>query len=399
MPVVTTIKSVKQPLRPSPALSQLMETFRHMVNDCIKIGLENNVSTMKKLCSLAYKQLANYNIISYYKKCAISHAAGILANRKKSIRRGMNPRRPYAARPLLVSCYGFKIIDAALKIPLGNRQYYSISLNGYVRKVLSDSLFKIHSFTMTKDSVNICYSREVAEFEYASIAGVDRNLRNLTVGDCHQIKQYDLSKAVDVAENTHSIMKSLKRNDIRIRRKLYAKYGRRRSSRINQLLHHVSKSVVQHAKENRTAIAFEEIRRIRQLYKRGNYQGNDYRGRMNSWSFAEIKRLIEYKAAWEGVPIIQLSVTETRGTSQLCPRCGKKITLVDMRTRQLWCDQCKKWMDRDVVAAMNLSIKGLARFASSKGRAGEAMKGNLECDPVILRVDASKLSHRKHLKT
>ena len=45
-----------------------------------------------------------------------------------------------------------------------------------------------------------------------------------------------------------------------------------------------------------------------------------------------------------------------------------------------------------MVAAMNLSIKGLARFASSKGLAGEAMRGNVEKEPLILRVDAAKLS-------
>jgi hypothetical protein len=48
-------------------------------------------------------------------------------------------------------------------------------------------------------------------------------------------------------------------------------------------------------------------------------------------------------------------------------------------------------MDRDVVAAMNISIKGLQRFYSSKGLAGEAMSGN-PTTPVILRVDASKLA-------
>jgi len=53
-------------------------------------------------------------------------------------------------------------------------------------------------------------------------------------------------------------------------------------------------------------------------------------------------------------------------------------------------------MDRDVVGAMNLSIKGLARFASSKeGLAGEAMKGNVDREPLILRVDASKLGFHK----
>jgi hypothetical protein len=122
---------------------------------------------------------------------------------------------------------------------------------------------------------------------------------------------------------------------------------------------------------------------------------------MNSWSFSEIKQLITYKAAWEGVPVIQLSVKETRGTSLLCPRCGKKITQVDRKTRELWCAECKRWMDRDVVAAMNLSIKGLARFASSQGLASEAMKGNpvFAKEPVILRVDASKLTYRRKLKS
>src|SRR5688572_6525763 len=107
----------------------------------------------------------------------------------------------------------------------------------------------------------------------------------------------------------------------RIRKQLYSKYGRRRKNRIIQLLHHVSKAVVQKAKQEKSAIAFEDIRRIRQLYQRGNYQGHVHRYKMNSWSFAEIKRLITYKAAWEGIPVIQVSVKETRGTSQLCPQC------------------------------------------------------------------------------
>jgi hypothetical protein len=80
-----------------------METFSQMVNDCIRIGVDNNISTMKKLCNIAYSYLGRYDIISYYKLCAISHAAGILTNRKKSIKRGLNPRQPYATRPMLIS--------------------------------------------------------------------------------------------------------------------------------------------------------------------------------------------------------------------------------------------------------------------------------------------------------
>jgi putative transposase len=394
---LAAIKCIKQPCS-TESLSPMMETFRHMVNDCLKIGLENNVSTMKKLSNLAYGQIAKYNVISYYKLCAISHAAGILTNRKKSIQCGKTLRNPYAKRPFLISCYGFKIIDGVLKIPVVRRQYFEIPLNSHVKRVLSDSRLQIRSFTITTNSLSICYSKEVEPIQVHTLAGVDRNLRNLTVGNLENVVHYDLSKEVDIAENTRSIIKSFKRNDARIRRKLYSKYGKRRKNRIAQLLHHISKTVVQKAKQEKSAIAFEDIRRIRRLYQHGNYQSRSYRGRMNSWSFAEIKRLITYKAVWEGIPVIQLSVTETRGTSQLCPRCGKKITQVDGRI--LWCGHCKKWMDRDVVAAMNLSIKGLQRFCSSQGLAGEAMKGNVvEKEPPILRVDASKLTFRRKPKS
>lgn len=369
-----------------------MEAFRHMVNDCIRIGLENDISTMKNLCKLAYKSLAHYDVLSYYKLCAISHAAGILANRKKSIRRNLQPRHPYARKPLLVSCYGFKIVGGSLRVPIGNGGYCNITLNKFLRTTLFPSSLRIRSFTLTSDAVCICYSKRVAEIECCSVEGVDRNLANLTVGNYRQATQYNLSKAVDIAENTRSAVKAFKRNDIRIRKRLYYKYGGRRKQRISQLLNHVSKMIVHQAKEFKSAIALEDITGIRKLYKRGNYQNRAFRSRMNSWSFAEVRRQIEYKARWEGVPVIQLSVKETRGTSKRCPRCGKKITQVDRLTRQLWCGQCEKWMDRDVAAAMNISIKGLARFASSQGLAGEAMVQ--ECgstEPLILRADASKL--------
>ncbi|MCI0560460.1 MAG: hypothetical protein MN733_18390 [Nitrososphaera sp.] len=56
---------------PTPPILQLMETFRKMVNDCIRIGLDSDASTLRKLSNLSYSQLARYDVISYYKLCAI----------------------------------------------------------------------------------------------------------------------------------------------------------------------------------------------------------------------------------------------------------------------------------------------------------------------------------------
>ncbi len=248
-----------------------------------------------------------------------------------------------------------------------------------------DPFLQVRSLTLTAgNTVSICISKEVVEVKCTLTEGVDRNLRNLTVGGKKKAVICDLTKADDVSENTRSIIKSFKRNDVRISKKITSKHGRRTKNRKSQLLRHVSKTVIQEAKQDKAAITFENIIHIRKLYQRGNGQGRKYRSKLNGWSFAEIKRQIEYKAAWEGIPVIQLTKGETKGMSKFCPRCGKRIDQVDRRTRQHWCGECKKWMNRDMVAEMNLSIKGLARFASSKeGLAGEAMKGNLDCiDPI-----------------
>ncbi|HEY8140477.1 MAG TPA: transposase [Nitrososphaera sp.] len=398
----TAIKSVKQSFVSSPELLEMMETFKRMVNDCIRIGLRNDASTMKRLSKLSYSQLARYNIVSYYKLHAISKAAGILANRKQSIKRGYQTKTPYLKKGILVSCYGFKIADQILRVPIGNRQYFDIPLNRYANKILFDSVVRVRSFTLTASStVSICYSKEVGEVECDTISGADRNLANLTVGNERGGVQYNLSQSVDIVENTRSIVRSFKRNDVRIRKKIAGKYGQRRQNRINQLLHHVSKQVVAKAKQEKTAIAFEKLTCIRRLYEKGNHHGRNYRSRLNGWSFAEIKRQIEYKAQWEGVPVIQLSVTQTRGTSKVCPQCGKRIQEAHYKDviheRQLWCSKCLKWMDRDVVAAMNIARKGGEVFHRSKGDASEAMKGN-PTTPVILRVDASKLARGLSLK-
>ncbi|MEO9310320.1 MAG: hypothetical protein ABI337_08530, partial [Nitrososphaera sp.] len=73
------LKSIKQKFTPNTDQIKMMETFKDMVNCCIRIGLENNCSTMKKLSQLTYHALKDYQIQSYYKLTAISQAAGRLA--------------------------------------------------------------------------------------------------------------------------------------------------------------------------------------------------------------------------------------------------------------------------------------------------------------------------------
>ena len=385
------IKSVKQQFSADEKILDMMDTFRCMVNHCIRIGLQTNCSTLKRLSSLAYHELNQYDVLSYYKLHAISKAAGILSNAKQSAKRGFITKNPYMKRQILVSCYGFKFEDGIFKVPLGNKTYLDIPLNNHTKQILSDPEIQINSFILLPNSISISYSKQIIQMKCDKTMAIDRNLRNVTYGNCQKVIQFDLSKTVQIAENEKSILSSFKRNDVRIRKKIASKYGQRRKNRTNQLLHKVSKTIVDIASKNSEAIVFEDIRNIRKLYQKGNGQNRRYRYKLNGWSFSEIKRQIEYKANWKGVQIIQLSKKETMGTSSLCPTCGKRLQ-EQRASRDLWCESCQKRMDRDVVAVMNQSIRGWERLAHSKGVASEAMKSNVEnVLPLILRADATKL--------
>jgi putative transposase len=375
-----------------------MQTFREMTNLCIRVGLENNITTLKRLSLSTYNQLKSFDVPSYYKLCAVSRASGILSSRKKSIRRGYPTKAPYARKLVLVSCYGFKVEDGKLFVPFGDREYEQIPLNNHTREVLSDPTLRVRSFTLTEGSLSLCISKDVEEMEgLTSTVGVDRNLENIAVGNSEHVTFYDVREVVRIGQVTREIVGSFKRNDHRIRKRIASKYGIRRRRRVVQILHRISKAIVQSAKENREAIVFEDIRHIRGLYRKGNGQGASYRGRMNSWPFAEVKRQIEYKARWEGVPVVQLSKSDTRGTSSLCPKCGERLprTRGATQTRQLWCQRCGEWFDRDLVAVLNISRRGWMRFVQSKGLPIEAMRQERGLVPPILRVDGSKLGRRE----
>ena len=101
------IKAVRQNYQPTLTILTLLEDFRLMVNDCIRIGLKfeeekHATPSMKKLSLLCYGQLKKYSVYSAYRLTAISKAAGILSARRKSIKSGFLARSPYASRPLLV---------------------------------------------------------------------------------------------------------------------------------------------------------------------------------------------------------------------------------------------------------------------------------------------------------
>jgi putative transposase len=355
-----------------------------MVNDCIRIGLAENATSLKTLSKKAYHKLSRYHAPTYYRLTAISKATGILRNYRKTLRKHPEAKKkPYASKLMLTDCYAFKILNGKLRLPIKSGCYEYIPLNHYVLRSISG--YTVRSVTLTACTLSICFSKETAVMDPKGLIGIDRNLNNITIADTERkIERIDMSRAMAVKENCREAKRGFKRNDRRIQQIIYSKYGRIERNKVNWILHNASSKIVKQAKTKQFGIIMENLKGIRKLYRKGNGQGRDYRAKLNSWSYYELQRQIEYKAKWLGVPVFYV---QPRKTSSVCSICG--FPIIEWAERKVYCPKCDRLMDRDENAALNIVMAGL-RF-SLKGEAKEAVRGNGES--LILKTDASQVTH------
>ena len=374
---------MKQRFQPGQRILGLMESFRLMMNDCIRIGLAEDKTSLKSLSLACYPKLKGYDLPSVYRLCAISKASGILKHYRK-ISKTHHVRDPYCTRLTLTTCYGLKLEAGNLRMP-GKME---IALNRYVERFLSQPNIEVRSATLTPDSLSISIRRRVEPVTCTGMVGIDGNLDNLTTAETeNRTHRFDVSKATAVKSHCRQVKRRFSRNDVKVGRRIFGKYGRLERDRVGWLLHNVSANIVLQAKLKRQAIVMEDLRGIRKLYRRGNGQGSGYRSRMNSWSFAELQRQVQYKADWNGIPVIYV---RAHGTSAKCSMCGHHV--LPEEDRRLHCPNCNLTVDRDVNAARNILARGL-RF-KPVGSTSEAMVQEPAQAAVILKVDADQSTSR-----
>ncbi len=280
---VQVVKAVKQRYSPSEQTLNLLEDFRLMMNDCIRIGVRENATSMNALSLKCYHALNQYDLASCYRLTAISKAAGILHNYRKQLRKNPNTsmKTPYVRKMQLVDCYGFRIQGKRLRLTLRAREYTYVDLNPHTLAVISG--YTVRSVTLTTSTIILSFSKETAVMEPTGLLGIDRNLDNITISTTNgQDITYDLSKATETKNKYRTVKSHFNRNDVRLRRQIFCKYGDKQRNKTGNILHNVSKQIVEKAEAEKLGIAMENIKGIRKLYRKGNGQGNKYRGRMNS---------------------------------------------------------------------------------------------------------------------
>ena len=310
---------------------------------------------------------------SKYVHGSLECAASKLKQYRKAKKKKHDSKIPYVWKSMFrLDNQSYKISDGHIRIPIRKKQCCLIKLASYVLEQLENT--KLGSITVTDNKLIISYSKEVKQQKPTNFVAIDRNLDNITMLDTeNNLTVHNLHKVTKIKERYRYVKSKFRRNDVRIRKKIFQKYGTREKNRVHQILHSVSKKVIS---ENK-GIILEDIKGIRKLYRKGNGQGKKFRHKMNSWSFYELQRQIEYKARWVGLPVKYVNAA---GTSSKCVVCGSKM--VPEEHRMLFCPCCNVEVDRDVNAAKNILARGM--WVVPDAVQCEAMKQSKDAEPIVL---------------
>ena len=365
-------KSVWQFHDKGAELLPVFDYFRYCTNEAIRIGSQKQITSKFSLHKELYYKLRS-DFAAKFVYGSLECATAKLKQHKKAKRKNPDARLPHVWKNMLrLDNQSYKIEDGTLRFPVKPRRHSYIRLASYVLDKLENT--KLGSITITPNKLIISYSKEVTEKEPEHFVGIDRNLDNATSFDSTgKFMVYNLQKATKIKQKYRIVKSHFRRNDARIRKKIFVKYGIKEKNKTHQLLHNVSKKIVSDNK----GIILEDISGIRKLYQKGNGQERKFRGRMNSWSFYELQRQIEYKARWFGLPVIYVSAA---GTSSKCAVCGSKIEPEEHR--MLFCPNCNVTVDRDINAAKNILARGLRLRPDALQ--GEAMKQSKDAEQIAM---------------
>jgi len=130
--------------------------------------------------------------------------------------------------------------------------------------------------------------------------------------------------------------------------KAIKKIGRKEKRIVDDLLHKISREIVNRAKEENAVIVLGNLKGIRKQNK-----GRKFNRKLNTFPYYRLLKFIEYKAAWEGIALIKVNEANT---SKLCSHCGSQGLRHNGR---FVCKKCGVELNADYNGAMNILKRAL----------------------------------------
>jgi putative transposase len=197
--------------------------------------------------------------------------------------------------------------------------------------------------------VYITVEAEIPERKPSNVLAVDLGIHNIatTVNSVDEKPKFYGKKLRAIRGHYFHLRRKLPN------RKAVRKIGNHEKRIVNHELHKISKAIVQEANRTNSIIVLGKLKGIR---KNGNGKGRRFKRKLNSFPYYKLSSYIEYKARWQGIPVLKVNEAYT---SQICSRCGRKGS----RVRGLFkCPHCGLNLNADYNGARNILKRALGKL-------------------------------------
>ena len=363
-----------------PVLLDTMRVWREAVRHVVDYVIRTQQTGLAKVHHALYRLLRErYGLPARLTINAIRQGIWIARGWLKNPKRG---RRPVIQGLWMVltpgQSYTFRSHDEASILTLDGRRTYRLCYverwhgryKGWkpkeARLVLKDGRLWL----------KVVVEHEVPLMKPEGTLGVDVNYTNITLSDGARLKLDAFKRAHGLKIEAECIQKKHRRSwrYIRAVRNRIKALGARTRNIIRDACRKMGLEVVRHAYEARKAIVLEDLTGLKEARRKGR-MARTWRARLTLWAYRELQKWIEWKARLYGIPVFKVS---PRGTSSTCPNCGSRLR--SMSNRRLKCPVCGLEEDRDLIAAINLGMRGAqaTQMAPDANETPRAMKGKLK---------------------
>ena len=311
--------------------------------------------------------------------CAFEVAGSILKNHRRRVRKGLSSQIPFVRKLFMKAenqAYKLDRENGIIDLPIRAGLHIRLELvvSDYHRRYLDDESLSLGSLTLFPDRVVVTIRKHAPKpYAPASVLSLDTNERSLDgvlAKEDHIVTVVRAEfREVSVIQTTHHdrrrMLQKKKSHDRRTAKRLCMREGMREHHRIDYRMHEVANAVLSFAEEKRSMIVLEDLTGIRPM------MGKRMNRRISMWPRRKLHQIIEYKAAWQGIPVMKV---DPRYSSRKCPVCGR---IQDSRKGAEFVCGCGWHIDRHINASINL-----LQTAASKKAAG-----GLRFDPGAFQHD------------
>jgi len=248
--------------------------------------------------------------------------------------------------------------NQGIKVDREKRSIWISSLKLELSYVFDNGYDKINQIELDDEYAYVSVS--VLEPELSDVddyLGVDLN----TTGHCAVVGIPSTGKTIKMgksAEHVHNKYKNIRRDLQKKGKYKKVKSIKNRENRIvRDMNHKMSRKIVDVARENNCGIKLEDLRGIR-----NNPTDKSFKYSLNSWSFYQLRQMIEYKAKLLGIPVVLI---DPAYTSQECSLCG---TLGSRSDKSFKCRSCGHVDNADVNASFNIALRSEGVYRSFADR-------------------------------